>query len=129
VFNALRFFELQLLDRAGFRPDLTNCVGCRSKITAQDQYFSAAQGGVLCPDCGGMHNHAREVSVRALRYLRHVQRSVFSEIIDLKVPITVQEETAALMSSYISGVVERKLNAPDFIKQINRTAADDHQVK
>ena len=129
VFGALRFFELRLLDRAGFRPDLTNCVDCSRKITAQDQYFSTTQGGVLCPDCGKMHNHARKVSVNTLRFLRHFQRSAFSEIIDLEIPIAVQAELTALMNSYISGIVERKLNAPDFIKQVNRSAVDDNQVK
>jgi len=129
VFGALRFFELRLLDRAGFRPDLTNCVDCSRKITAQDQYFSTTQGGVLCPDCGKMHNHASKVSVNTLRFLRHFQRSAFSEIIDLEMPIAVQTELTALMNSYISGIVERKLNAPDFIKQVKRSAVDDNQVK
>ncbi len=129
AFNILRFFELRLLDQAGFRPDLTNCVSCGRKITAQDQYFSAVQGGVLCPACGEPHNYTRKVSMNVLRFLRHFQRSVFSDIVDVSVPSTVQAEMAALMSSYISSIVERKLNAPDFIKQVNRLAADDCQVK
>jgi len=129
AFNTLRFFELRLLDLAGFRPDLTNCVGCGKKITAQDQYFSTVQGGVLCPSCGELPNHARKVSMNALRFLRHFQRSAFSDIANGSVPSAVQTEMGALMDSYISSIVERKLNAPDFIKQVNRLAADDRHVK
>jgi len=129
AFVVLRFFELRLLDQAGFRPDLTDCVGCGKKITAQDQYFSSAQGGVLCPACGKLHNHTREVSLNTLRFLRHFQRSAFSDIAAVSVPSAVQAEMTALMDSYISSVVERKLNAPDFIKQVNRLAADDRRVK
>lgn len=129
AYNALRFFELRLLDRAGFRPDLTDCVGCGKKITAQDQYFSMMQGGVLCPACGKLHNHARKVSVNALRFIRYFQRSVFSDIVDVSVPSAVQAEISALMNSYISSIMERKLNVPDFLKQVNRMAADDRHVK
>ena len=67
--------------------------------------------------------------MNTLRFLRHFQRSAFSEIIDLEMPIAVQTELTALMNSYISGIVERKLNAPDFIKQVKRSAVDDNQVK
>jgi len=120
AFNALRFFEQRILDQAGFRPDLTNCVDCGNEITAQDQYFSGEQGGVLCPNCGRLHNHIRNVSMNTLKYMRHFQRSAYSELADLSVPVEVQGEMAALMNSFLSGIVERKLNAPDFLKQVNR---------
>ena len=129
AFNVLRFFELRLLDQAGFRPDLTDCVGCGRKITAQDQYFSAVQGGVLCPACGELRGYSRKVSMNVLRFMRHFQRSAFSDIADVSLLSAVQAEMSALMSGYISSIVERKLNAPDFIKQVNRLAADDRQVK
>ncbi|MCD6577617.1 MAG: DNA repair protein RecO [Anaerolineaceae bacterium] len=129
AFNILRFFELHLLDFAGFRPDMVNCVGCGRKITAQDQYFSAVQGGVLCPACGELHNHTRKVSENALRFLRHFQRSVFADIADISVPSAIQAEIDALVDNYISNVVERKLNTPDFIKQVNRLAEDDRRIK
>jgi DNA repair protein RecO (recombination protein O) len=129
AFNVLRFFELRLLDQAGFRPDLTDCVDCGRKITAQDQYFSAVQGGVLCPACGKPHSHARKVSMNVLRFLRHFQRSAFSDIADVSVPSAVQAEMVSLINSYISSIVERKLNAPDFIKQVNRLTEDDRQLK
>jgi len=129
AFNTLRFFELRLLDRAGFRPDLTNCVGCGKKITAQNQYFSTVQGGVLCPACGELHNYARKVSMNTLRFLRHFQRSAFLDIVDISIPSAAQAEMAALMNNYISSVVERKLNTPDFIKQVDHLAVDDRQVK
>jgi len=129
VFNALRFFELRVLDRAGFRPDLIDCVGCGKKITAQDQYFSAVQGGVLCPACGKLHHTAREVSMNTLRFLRHFQRSAYADIAEVSVPSAAQAEMSAFMNSYISSVVERKLNAPDFLKQVSHLAVDDRRVK
>ena len=60
----------------GFRPELTRCVGCRAEIIrAEDQFFDAGMGGVLCPDCGLKTNTSRPVFMEALKFLRHLQRS------------------------------------------------------
>jgi DNA repair protein RecO (recombination protein O) len=120
AFNALRFFEMRILDQAGFRPDLINCVSCASEISAQDQFFSGTQGGVLCPTCGVLHNRVRKVSMNTLRFIRHIQRSAYSELEHISIPSKVQDEMAALMANYLSSILERKLNAPDFLKQVNR---------
>jgi len=129
TYNALRFFELQLLDQAGFRPDLRNCVGCGKTIIAQDQYFSRSKGGVLCPACGAQQQHPRRVSEGALRYLRHFQRSAYADLADVAVPQAVQKEMAALLQVYISSVIERRLNTPDFMRQIKRAGVDGSQVQ
>lgn len=49
---ALRFYEMRLLDSLGFRPQLFLCSNCQREILPEDQYFSAASGGVICPRCG-----------------------------------------------------------------------------
>src|SRR5512135_2878055 len=48
---AVRYYEVRLLDLIGFRPVLFNCAVCNNEIKAEDQYFSAALGGVVCPSC------------------------------------------------------------------------------
>jgi DNA repair protein RecO (recombination protein O) len=49
----LRYYEMRLLDYLGYRPELSTCVSCGEEVQPQDQYFSALQGGALCPSCGG----------------------------------------------------------------------------
>lgn len=124
IYNALRYYELQLLEYAGFRPDLTDCVACGKVIAAQDQYFSTAQGGVICPECGVLYHQARKVSVDALRYLRHLQRSSYTAIADVEIPQKIQTEMSALINRYIASIVERRLNAQEFIRQVVRSADD-----
>jgi len=51
----------------------------RQSHPTEDQYFSAERGGVLCPNCGPMVNEVRPVTIDALRYLRHFQRSSYNE--------------------------------------------------
>lgn len=129
TYNALRYCELQLLEYAGFRPDLTDCVGCGKVITAQDQYFSTAQGGVICPECAALYHHTRRVSMNALRYLRHLQRSSYAAIAEIEIPQKIRVEISALINSYIASIVERRLNAPEFIRQVTHSADDNPKVK
>lgn len=129
VFNTMRFFELRMLEHAGFRPNLTECTDCGNAIIAQDQFFSTAKGGVLCPKCGALQRYHFRVSVEALRYLRHFQRSAFNNIINLDVPDKVQIEIDAIIQHYLSSIVERKLKAPEFMRQVKHKNKKDRQVQ
>jgi DNA repair protein RecO (recombination protein O) len=50
--KATRYFELRLLELAGYRPELFRCGHCQSEIRPEAQFFSYIDGGVLCPKCG-----------------------------------------------------------------------------
>ena len=120
-FNAVLNFELRLLGFTGFRPDFFHCVGCHKEIQPQDQFFSAQQGGVLCPGCampGGSHV---PVSQNTLKYLRHFQRSAYSRLEKIKLDEKTGSEIYKVISPYISYVTERKLNSPEFLNQINQS--------
>ncbi len=47
---AVRYYEVHLLERVGFRPELTECVVSREIIQPQDQFFSYSLGGVVSPE-------------------------------------------------------------------------------
>lgn len=121
AWTAARYYELRLLDHAGFRPQLFECVNCGREILPEDQYFSAEAGGAVCPRCGaGIPNLAR-ISLEALKYLRHFQRSSYQEASRARPDPEVKAEAEALMQGYFSHLLERKLNTPGFIKQTRRS--------
>ncbi len=115
---AIRYYEIRLLDLLGFRPQLFACARCSNDIQPEDQYFSAAEGGVLCPTCGQNHPAARPVSCEALRYLRHLQRSNYSEALRANIPAPINTEMERLMQYYLTYLLERGLNTPDFLRQV-----------
>ncbi len=121
---AVRFYEVRLLDLLGFRPELHRCVQGREEIQAEDQYFSAAQGGVLCPLHGPGVAGAVPVSMEALRYLRHFQRSSYKDATRAKIAEGVQRELESLMQHYITYLLERGLNSPEFLRRIRQEAKD-----
>lgn len=119
-FIPVRYYEMRLLDILGYRPLLFECAACGEKITARDQYFSADLGGVLCPKCANRGQSRRQISVEALRFLRHIQRSDYREAGRADPPAAVRLEMEALQNYYLTYLLERSLKTPEFIRQINK---------
>lgn len=119
-FIPIKYYEMRLLDLLGYRPLLFECAACGEEITARDQYFSANLGGVLCPKCANRGQSTRQISVEALRYLRHIQRSDYKESARADPPAAVRLEMDALQNYYLTYLLERSLNSPEFLKQIRK---------
>jgi len=117
-FIPLRYYEMRLLDLLGFRPLLFQCAKCGKEIVAEDQFFSAEQGGVLCPSCGARSSDSRLVSMDALRFMRHFQRSDYKTALKADPSPKVRAEIESLMNHYLTFHLERSLNTPEFLKQI-----------
>jgi DNA repair protein RecO (recombination protein O) len=117
---AIRYYEVRLLDLLGYRPHWFECANCSKEIKAEDQYFSAAQGGVLCPACGRRLPGVWPISVEALKYLRHFQRSSYPEAQRAQPSPEVRDEVESLLQRYVTYLLERALNSPRFISQIKQ---------
>jgi len=122
--NITRAFELRLLDLVGYRPELFHCVHCNEPIRPEGQYFSFEDGGILCKSCGNKAGLARPISLGALKILRHVQREPLSNFQSMQVRAAVQSELDALMEGFLSYLLERKLNSPEFLRRINHPGSD-----
>jgi DNA repair protein RecO (recombination protein O) len=114
----VRYYEVRLLDILGFRPELFHCVQCQEEIRAQDQFYSALAGGVLCPRCGTGIASAQPVSMAALKYFRHFQRSTYREALRVHPTPPVQAELEALIQYNVTFLLERQLNSPSFLREV-----------
>ncbi|MFH1185302.1 MAG: DNA repair protein RecO [Chloroflexota bacterium] len=122
---AIRYYEMRLLDHLGFRPKLFDCAVCGNEIQPEDQFFSYAAGGVVCPasardDEPGRSDRMqlRPITIEALKYLRHFQRSTYSEAGRARPTPEVQQQTEALMQGFFTYLLERELKTPGFLRQI-----------
>lgn len=113
------YYELQLLQATGFKPELFHCVNCGREIIQEDQYFSIFQGGVTCPLCHHFQQELLPASQDVLKYLRYFQRSNFIKIQNLKLSPQIKKEIRKVLDPYVASITERKLNSPQFIKQID----------
>ncbi len=116
----VRYYELRLLDMIGYRPQLFECASCEKVIKAEDQFFSAEMGGVLCPSCGSKTPGSRMVGTAALKYLRHFQRSNFQDARLAQLTPTLNREMETLMNYYLTYMLERGLNTPAFLRRARK---------
>jgi len=118
IFLPVRYYEIRLLDLVGFRPELFQCVKCGKEIVAEDQFFSAEQGGALCPRCGIHQSGTQAITMPALKYFRHLQRSTYAEALRAQITPAVRAEMERLIHFYLTYILERGLNAPEFLRQV-----------
>lgn len=123
AFCVLRYYELRLLDLVGFRPQLFHCAACQREIQPEDQFFSAEGGGVLCPKCGAKLPGSSPITVQALKYLRHYQRSSYPEARRARIDRGVAREMESVLQDYLTYLLERGLNSPAFIKRVKNLKA------
>jgi DNA repair protein RecO (recombination protein O) len=116
----IHYYEIRLLDLLGFRPQLFSCTNCGREIQPEDQYFSASLGGVLCPRCGAVSDGAHPISMIALKYLRHFQRSTYPEAARAHPNQEVEREIERLMGHYLTYLLERALNTPAFLRRVRQ---------
>lgn len=116
----VRYYDLRLLDLMGFRPQLFNCVNCEKEIIAEDQYFSAQRGGVLCPNCGHASQVARPISMQVLKHMRHFQKSSFPAAMKAPYNQNLYQQFGSILNYYYLYILERRLNSPGFLRKVQR---------
>ena len=118
---ATRYYELQLLGMAGYQLELFQCVVSGEKILAEDQFFSPADGGAVCPKCGETRSGAFPISLSALKILRFMIRSPYEALRELKLSGSVHAELERVTQRTITYHLERQLKSVAFLKHVRRT--------
>jgi len=116
----VRHFELRLLHWVGFRPELQYCTVCGRAIQPEDQFFSARHGGVVCPRCRTQAPDAQPVSRRVLKFLRHLQRSSWSEARRVIPERAIRRAVEDVLQAYLTFVLEKPLRALRVRRQLDR---------
>jgi len=118
----LRYFELHLLNEVGYRPQLQQCVSCRSLLKPVTNAFSPTDGGVLCPKCHQRRSLVYPLSVNALKVLRLLQDSNYDTVSKLKMNSELSQELDEVMSHYLEYLLDREVKSAAWL-DILRTQA------
>jgi DNA repair protein RecO (recombination protein O) len=124
----IHYYEIRLLDYAGFRPQLFECTRCHNEILPENQFFSAVQGGIFCPKCGRNDPQSHPISTGALKYLRHFQRSSYKDASRAKIKPEVSIEIERIMYYYLTHVLEKDLKTPSFLKRMKYESSQSKKV-
>lgn len=121
--QALRFFEMRLLDQSGFRPELERCAGCQRELEPVDNFFAPVAGGAVCRGCVPGLAGPRVLTLNALKLLRLTQRGSYNDLARVRVSADLADEVERHLRSYIITVLERDVNAASFIERLRRDGA------
>src|SRR4030042_1707112 len=116
----LRCYDLKLLECTGYRPELTLCTVGGEDIRAEDQFFSPARGGAVCPHCADRAEGRFPVSMAALRVLRHIQRCPLEEALKLTVRKETLDELEHVLQRYIQYVLESPLRSRNYLTEVSQ---------
>lgn len=114
----LRAFELKLIELAGFKPELNNCVHCKEKITAGDNFWDDIEGGVICHACQTKYRHGVDIGDSVIKLLRFFEENEIVTAKRLKVDLEVEKKTEKLLSRYIENVLDREVKSKKFLDQV-----------
>lgn len=117
-----RWFDLHLLDRSGFRPELAVCVNCQKALEERENAWNAASGGALCESCA-RRTPGFALSVRALKSLRYLLVSDFASASLLRVDTTLAGELERHMRLFVQHVIDREVTAARLIEEIRALPA------
>ena len=124
---ALRYFELRLLNEVGYRPELQQCVSCRSLLKPVTNSFCSSAGGMLCPSCrqsltlGGQSQPLTyPLSVNGLKVLRLLQNSDYDTVSRLKMNPELSHQLEAVMRDYLKYLLEREVKSTAWLDTLNR---------
>jgi DNA repair protein RecO (recombination protein O) len=123
---AARFYEVHLLSLVGFQPSLFTCIIGQEDIQAQDQYFSLADGGIVCPDHVRSSAQVIPINLTTLKTLRYLQTRSYDVVQKLRVDNVLHLELERILQNYIAHVLERHLKSVEFIRRLRRLDLGDH---
>ena len=105
------YFEINLLSKSGFRPELKNCVRCGKKILPNGNYYNFRDGGLTCGNCGG----EKRISNEAIKVLRLFLQHKISLIQKIKTKKELALEVEDLTSTYLEYISQKEFKSKRFL--------------
>ena len=119
----LRCFELHLLENAGYRPQLRECLVCHKQLEPVTNYFSSAAGGIICPECAATRPQASSLSVNAQKVLRLLQGYDYSPVNRLKIDDGLSRELEFCISGYLKHLLEKEVKSAAWLDTLREQRA------
>ena len=110
------YFELNLLDLAGFRPSLETCLACGRPPDQADNSFSPVDGGFYCTNCAPGRAGTVRLSGQAMAAMDRGLRGDRHFLVTL--PQTEGEGIQRVLRSFIEVRVDRELRSLRFLTGI-----------
>ncbi|MDY6911598.1 MAG: DNA repair protein RecO [Chloroflexota bacterium] len=115
-----RYFELQLLEYIGYRPQLKECINCKTPLQPVENFFSPSGGGILCPNCVNAEPLAQPITVDAIKVMRLAQQESYAQVSRLRISQELYEELERTLQDYIRYLSEWEIKSTAFLDRLER---------
>ena len=113
----LWYFQLKAASALGYRPHLSGCVRCGTRLPDSGIRFSAVEGGTVCAQCG---SNGSPLDKPTVAYLEHIQTGR-PDRIDTDVFERIdREKVRGLLRTYLDYHLEsrRRIRSLDFLDRM-----------
>jgi DNA repair protein RecO (recombination protein O) len=121
--EALRFFEVKLLEQSGYLPHLTGCLSCKATGENERLYFSSAKGGLVCRACSSGITGLIPVSPGTASLLVMAARLEPEKLGRLKPGPAFLEESERLLYDFIKFQLGKELKTRRFMAKLKNAQA------
>lgn len=116
-----RWWDLHLLDRTGFRPELGECARCSGALREEPNGWSPLDGGAVCTTCIDRSTIGLPaLSVRALKSLRYLIASDFAAAARLRIDEALEREVERHLRAFLHHVLDREIASARLIDELAR---------
>jgi len=120
-----RWFDLHLLDRSGFRPELGLCAQCRKALPEETNGWAPEAGGAICASCAAGVEFVAPLTVRALKSLRFLLVSDLAAAARLRLEPALARELDRHLRAFLRYVLDRDIATArlmDELRELPRSA-------
>ena len=115
-----RWFEMQLLQEMGIRPELYSCVECGQPVAAEPNRLSVERGGMLCAD-HAIGVSGSLVSVPAQKVLRLLLRDDLDAYLHLSPNDEIDTEIEQVLTAFVRYQLERDLRSLRVMRRVEES--------
>ncbi len=115
-----RYVELQLLEDAGYMPELNHCQVCGRLIEAGHHRYAPGLGGVIHDTCQAPVGQVLTLSVDALKVLRHYHRSTLADSANVALAPGLRAELEHVLGVSLHYILEREMGSADFVEHLRK---------
>jgi DNA repair protein RecO (recombination protein O) len=124
----LRYFELNLLNFVGYRPQLQHCVSCHSALKDVSLSFSPKAGGILCDDCRDIQPLTYNISADALKFLILLQDSNYNTANNIMIKNHLFYEIEWILRNYIRYLLERDIKSINWLDTLRQQTINNQTI-
>jgi DNA repair protein RecO (recombination protein O) len=116
--SILRIFEVRFLDLLGYKPNLTQCLGCQALPQGYGWGYSPSKGGLICPACRKKIRDTLSLSPGGIKFLVQAMQMDLDRVGRLRILPSSKGELENILQSMLMMHLSSPLKSYPILKSL-----------